>query len=208
MSQTHSNKGFKNPRVTTQLNKFKANSLLDKANLHCTKRDQNDIDLKENLNSVWLSTELDDIDICLTENSINLSTELKQTSTVNDEVKAKGLILWPESQPSALKNQKGHPVRQVISCVLITHQMKTLNRKLSHYHFHLSSCSVLLTVVINSHCTYTLSQCTVDKRTDSSEKLSAKKSRCSNHFIIVCCLSEAVKKIKTCDNSLCDYKPD
>ena len=49
---------------------------------------------------------------------------------------------------------------------------------------------------------------TVDKRTDSSEKLSASKSRCSTHCIIMCCSSEAVKKIKTCDNSLCDYKPD
>ena len=49
---------------------------------------------------------------------------------------------------------------------------------------------------------------TVDKRTDSSEKLSASKSRCKSHFIIVCGLSEAVKKIKTCDSSLCDYKPD
>ena len=37
---------------------------------------------------------------------------------------------------------------------------------------------------------------TVDKRTDSSEKLRASKSSCSTHFIIVCCLSEAVKKIK------------
>ena len=49
---------------------------------------------------------------------------------------------------------------------------------------------------------------TVDKRTDSSEKLSTKKSSCSTHFIIMCCLSEAVKKIKTCDSSLCDYNSD
>ena len=153
-----SNKDFDSQNVMTQTHILKANT-----ESNCTNSDQNEIDLKENRNSVWLSTELDDIDISLTKHSIKLSTELKQTSTVNDEVKAKGLILWPESQPSALKNQKGHPLRQVISYVLITYQMKTLNRILSHYHFHPSSCSVLLTAVINTHCIFTLSQWTKEQ---------------------------------------------
>ena len=99
-----SNKDFDSQNVMTQTHILKANSLLEKTESNCTNSDQNEIDLKENRNSVWLSTELDDIDISLTKYSIKLSTELKQTSTVNDEVKAKGLILWPESQPSALKN--------------------------------------------------------------------------------------------------------
>lgn len=151
----HSNKNSSYLTETTQVNKLIAISLLEKAKLNCSNNDQNEIDLKENQNSVWLSTELDDIDISLTENSIRLSTESKQTSTVNDEVKAKGLILWPESQPSALKIQNGHQLRLVISHVQIKYQMKILNRKLSHYHFHLSSCSVLQTAMINTHCTFT-----------------------------------------------------
>ena len=92
-----SNKELDSQNVMTQIHILKANSLPEKAKSNCINKDQNEIDLKENRNSVWLSTELHDIEISLNENSIKLSTALKQTSTVNDEVKAKGLILWPES---------------------------------------------------------------------------------------------------------------
>ena len=149
-----SNKDSSNLTGTTQVNILTANSLLQKVNF--TNSGQNEINLKEILNSFWLSTELDDIDVSLTENPARLYTELKQT-TEKEEVKAKGLVLWPECQPSALKIQKGHPMRQVISYVQITCHMKTLNRKLSHYHFHLCSCLELLRSIINTHCVLTLS---------------------------------------------------
>ena len=101
--------------MTTLINILKASSLLKKTNLNCTNSDQNEIDSNENRNSVWLSTEQDDIDVSLTENSIRLSTEWKRT-TENEEVKVKRLVLWPESQPSALKIQKGQQTRQDCMC--------------------------------------------------------------------------------------------
>ena len=139
-----SNMDSSNVRGTLQINIHKESSSLEKVN-----SDQHEIDLK--VNSVWLSTEKDDINVSLLENSIQLNAELKKKCTVNDKVNAKGLILWPESQPSALTIQKGHQKRPVISYVQITYQMKTLNRKLSHHHFHLIFCSVLLRAMINIH---------------------------------------------------------
>ena len=197
-SKKPSNKDSSNLTGTTEVNILTANSLLQKVNF--TNSGQNEIDLKEILNSFWLSTELDDIDVSRTENPIRLNTELKQTTEKRSKSKRAGFVARMSTK--CFKNSKGHPMRQVISYVQIKYHMKSLNRKLSYYHFHLSSCSELLRSTLFTYIVM------VDKRTDSSENLSASNSRCSTHFIFMCCLSEAVKKIKTCDNSLCAYKLD